>query len=116
LVAAFSNSSICHPCRIAADAAIECGSSSAGPCPAGLADRVNEGTGELVPVGVWRRADLLYRELGFSLEAIATTIDDPSVDALAHLKRQRDLLIDRANRLREMVATIDRTMEAHRMV
>lgn len=47
---------------------------------------------------------LLYRELGFTLEEIATLLDDPDVDALAHLRRQRELLDDRINRLHQMVA------------
>lgn len=55
---------------------------------------------------------LLYRELGFPLEEIATLLDDPAVDALAHLRRQRALLLDRVGRLHSMVASVDRMMEA----
>ena len=58
---------------------------------------------------------LLYRELGFPLEEIATLLDDPTADALAHLRRQRELLLERVNRLHTMVASVDRMMEVHGM-
>lgn len=58
---------------------------------------------------------LLYRELGFALEKIATLLDDPDVDALAHLRRQRELLDDRIDRLHQMVAAVDTMMEVHTM-
>ena len=35
---------------------------------------------------------LTYRELGFSLEQIATLLDDPYVDPMGHLETQRELL------------------------
>ncbi|GAB2910805.1 MerR family transcriptional regulator [Rhodococcus aerolatus] len=55
---------------------------------------------------------LVYRELGLPLEEIATLLDDPTVDAVAHLRRQRELLLGRADRLHRMVAAVDRMMEA----
>jgi len=58
---------------------------------------------------------LLYRELGFGLEEIATLLDDRDVDALAHLKRQRELLDERIDRLHQMVAAVEKMMEAHTM-
>lgn len=58
---------------------------------------------------------LFYRELGFPLDEIATILDDPGADAAAHLRRQRELLNSRISRLREMVAAVDKEMEAHTM-
>jgi DNA-binding transcriptional MerR regulator len=58
---------------------------------------------------------LFYRELGFSLEAIATIVDDPGTDAQAHLKRQRELLTGRIEQLNRMVAAVERAMEANAM-
>jgi MerR family transcriptional regulator, thiopeptide resistance regulator len=58
---------------------------------------------------------LLYRELGFPLEEIATLLDDPSVDPLAHLRRQRALLDERIDRLHQMVAAVDKMMETRTM-
>lgn len=58
---------------------------------------------------------LMYRELGFSLEEIATLLDDPDVDALAHLRRQRQLLSDRIDRLHQMEAAVEKMMEAKTM-
>ncbi|GAB3146331.1 MerR family transcriptional regulator [Amycolatopsis stemonae] len=58
---------------------------------------------------------LFYRELGFPLETIATLVDDPGIDAEAHLKRQRELLVARMGELGRMVAAVDRVMEARAM-
>ncbi|MEO9222975.1 MAG: MerR family transcriptional regulator, partial [Mycobacteriaceae bacterium] len=58
---------------------------------------------------------LLYRELGFPLEEIATLLDDPSVDAMAHLRRQRALLDERIERLHRMVTAVEQMMEAQTM-
>jgi DNA-binding transcriptional MerR regulator len=58
---------------------------------------------------------LFYRELGFTLDEISTIVDDPQTDALAHLRRQRRLLIGRIDRLRSMVDAIDYEMEARTM-
>src|SRR5918912_851372 len=55
---------------------------------------------------------LFYRELGFTLEEIATIVNDPRTDAVEHLRRQRGLLIARIERLSAMVAAIDHEMEA----
>jgi DNA-binding transcriptional MerR regulator len=57
---------------------------------------------------------LTYRELGFPLEQIATLLDDPSVDAMAHLQEQRKLLSDRIDRLHRMVAAVEDMMNSKR--
>ena len=58
---------------------------------------------------------LLYRELGFPLEEVATLLDDPSVDPEAHLRRQHALLRDRLDRTSAMVAAVEKEMEARAM-
>jgi len=59
------------------------------------------------------RLILVYRELGFTLEEIATILADP--DPAAHLRRQHGLLLDRIERLREMVTAIEYLLEAESM-
>lgn len=58
---------------------------------------------------------LTYRELGFPLETIAALLDDPAVDAMAHLRRQRELLDERIDHLRAMATAVDKMMEAKKM-
>ena len=58
---------------------------------------------------------LLYRELGFPLEEIATILDEPDGDEVVHLRRQRELLESRIRRLELMVAAVDKEMEAYKM-
>src|SRR5512142_185362 len=58
---------------------------------------------------------LLYRELGFPLEEVATLLDDPSADPEAHLRRQHRLLRDRLERTEAMVAAVEKEMEARSM-
>jgi DNA-binding transcriptional MerR regulator len=58
---------------------------------------------------------LLYRELGFPLEEVATLLDDPSADPEAHLRRQHRLLRDRLERTSAMVAAVEKEMEARNM-
>ena len=58
---------------------------------------------------------LLYRELGFPLEEVATLLDDPSADPEAHLRRQHALLRDRLDRTSAMVAAVEKEMEARSM-
>jgi DNA-binding transcriptional MerR regulator len=58
---------------------------------------------------------LLYRELGFPLEEVATLLDDPSADPGAHLRRQHRLLRDRLERTSAMVAAVEKEMEARAM-
>jgi DNA-binding transcriptional MerR regulator len=58
---------------------------------------------------------LVYRELGFPLEEIATLLDDPDADPAAHLRRQHRLLRDRLERTQAMVAAVEKEMEARSM-
>ena len=58
---------------------------------------------------------LVYRELGFPLEEIATLLDDPAADPVAHLRRQLALLRDRLDRTRAVVAAVEKEMEARTM-
>ncbi|WP_461166451.1 MerR family transcriptional regulator [Tsukamurella serpentis] len=55
---------------------------------------------------------LTYRELGFPLEQIATLLDDPAADAMAHLQAQHKLLCERIERLHRMVAAVEDMMES----
>ncbi|MDA0564726.1 MerR family transcriptional regulator [Streptomonospora sp. S1-112] len=57
---------------------------------------------------------LVYRELGMPLAEIARILDDPAADARAHLRRQRDQLLERIERLERMVTAVDRMLEASR--
>jgi MerR family transcriptional regulator, thiopeptide resistance regulator len=58
---------------------------------------------------------LVYRELGFPLEEVATLLDDPSADPAAHLRRQHRLLRDRLERTQAMVEAVEKEMEAQQM-
>ncbi|WP_101789570.1 MerR family transcriptional regulator [Nonomuraea indica] len=58
---------------------------------------------------------LLYRELGFPLEEIAVILDEPHSDELTHLRRQHELLRIKSERIREMIAAVERAMEARAM-
>ncbi|TDE19608.1 MerR family transcriptional regulator [Nonomuraea mesophila] len=55
---------------------------------------------------------LLYRELGFGLDEIAVILDAPGADELAHLRRQHELLTRKAERLQEVIAAVERSMQA----
>jgi len=57
---------------------------------------------------------LFYRELGFSLDHIAAALASPR-DAVDHLAYQRDLLLDRIQRLQGLVAATEQAMEAKTM-
>jgi DNA-binding transcriptional MerR regulator len=58
---------------------------------------------------------LVYRELGFPLEEVATLLDDPSADPAAHLRRQHRLLRERLERTQAMVEAVEKEMEAQQM-
>jgi DNA-binding transcriptional MerR regulator len=58
---------------------------------------------------------LVYRELGFPLEEVATLLDDPDADPAAHLRRQHRLLRERLEHTRAMVAAVEKEMEARQM-
>jgi DNA-binding transcriptional MerR regulator len=58
---------------------------------------------------------LFYRELGFGLDQIRDVMADGDADAVAHLRRQHAMLLDRIGRLRRMAAAVERAMEARTM-
>lgn len=58
------------------------------------------------------RQTLTYRALGFSLGEVAAILEDPRANAGTHLRRQHHLLTDRINRLQQMLAAVDRALEA----
>lgn len=55
---------------------------------------------------------LLYRELDFSLDAIARIMLDPTFDRRAALVAQREQLVVRAGRMEAILAAIDAALEA----
>jgi MerR family transcriptional regulator, thiopeptide resistance regulator len=61
------------------------------------------------------RQVLVYRRLGFGLREVAEMVSDPSADAVAHLRRQRALLVSRRDGLDAMVTAIDKELEARAM-
>ena len=58
---------------------------------------------------------LFYRELGFSLDDIASVLDDRGVSPSEHLRRQHRLLSARIARLQEMAAAVEEALEASTM-
>ena len=58
---------------------------------------------------------LFYRELGFALEDIAQILADPDQDAVAHLRRQHRLLREQISRRQDMLAAIEKELEAGTM-
>lgn len=58
---------------------------------------------------------LVYRELGLPLPAIATVLDEDSTDLATHLRRQRHRLLKHMRRLEQMVAAVNRALEAEQM-
>ncbi len=80
--------------------------------------------GERTPSGYRRYDDadldrlqqiLFYRRLGFSLDDIASVLDDPDTGPSEHLRRQHRLLTEQITRLQEMAAAVERAMEARKM-
>jgi DNA-binding transcriptional MerR regulator len=61
------------------------------------------------------RQVLAYRRLGFGLREVADLVDDPSTDAIAHLRRLRGLLVEQRDRSDAMVAAIDKELQARAM-
>ena len=55
---------------------------------------------------------VVYRRLGFPLEEIGPLLDDPHADVQAHLRRQRAAVVSRLDEMRDLVAAIDRALEA----
>ena len=58
---------------------------------------------------------LFYRELGFGLDQIKDVMTAGDGDALAHLRRQHAVLLDRIARLNRMAAAVEKAMEARTM-
>ncbi len=58
---------------------------------------------------------LAYRELGFELDAIRALLDDPDLDPVEHLRHQKALLDERADRIDAMRRTVQKLMEARQM-
>lgn len=58
---------------------------------------------------------LVYRETGMPLAEVARVLDDPDVDATAHLARQRDLLQARIAHLTRMLRAVNTMMERNSM-
>jgi DNA-binding transcriptional MerR regulator len=58
---------------------------------------------------------LVYRELGFPLDEVATLLDDPDADPAVHLRRQLRLLRDRLERNHSMVEAVEKELEAYQM-
>lgn len=55
---------------------------------------------------------LFYRELGLSLEAIAAILNAPGYDRISALKSHRHQLEAQAERMAQLIATIDRTIQS----
>ena len=55
---------------------------------------------------------VVYRRLGFALEEIALLLDDPTADVGEHLRRQRLAVMARLDEMTDLVAAIDRALEA----
>ena len=58
---------------------------------------------------------LSYRELGFSLDQVASILNDPDADTASHLRRQHALVRQRVARLQSMLAHIEKALEAQQM-
>lgn len=57
---------------------------------------------------------LVYRSAGLPLDEIARLLDDPTVDTLAHLRRQHALLLAQDERLHDTITALEKLMDAHR--
>lgn len=60
------------------------------------------------------REILIWRTLGFSLNEIASLLDDPEHDRLAALERQRELIEHEVDRLGALAVAVDAAIAAHR--
>src|SRR3954447_1309922 len=61
------------------------------------------------------RDALSYRELGFTLEQVAGLLDDPEGDHATHLRAQHRLVRQRIARLHDVLAHLEKMMEAQQM-
>ena len=57
---------------------------------------------------------LVYRSVGIPLDEIRSLLDDPSADVVEHLRRQRQLLLEQADRLQHTIKAVEELMNAHR--
>lgn len=57
---------------------------------------------------------LFFRELGFKLSVIKGIFDDPEFDRNTALELQKKALIEKKNRLEQLILTIDRTIKKER--
>jgi MerR family transcriptional regulator, thiopeptide resistance regulator len=57
---------------------------------------------------------LVYRSVGMPLDEIRAVLDDASVDVVELLRRQHELLLDRAERLQDTIKAVEELMNAHR--
>src|SRR5580698_8782932 len=55
---------------------------------------------------------LFFRELGFALEDVARILRDPHFDRRQALIAQRAMLVEKGERLKSMVALVDRTLDS----
>ncbi len=58
---------------------------------------------------------LYYRALGFPLEEIVAIMADPAADAAGHLRRQHRMLREQISHRRDLLAAIEKEMEALKM-
>jgi MerR family transcriptional regulator, thiopeptide resistance regulator len=58
---------------------------------------------------------LFFRELGFGLDQIKDVMSDGNADAVAHLRRQHAMLLDRIGRLQRMAVAVEKALEARTM-
>ncbi|GER66561.1 hypothetical protein BpJC7_01390 [Weizmannia acidilactici] len=72
---------------------------------------------EISPSGYWQYSDenletlqqiLFFKELGFPLQKIKEIIDSPSFNRLEALQLQRNMLIEKRNRLNKMINLIEK--------
>lgn len=79
------------------------------------AGRTDTGYRTYGPAEVERLQEVLFfRELGFPLEEIGEMVDSPAYTRTGALRRQRQLLEERADRLLKMVDAVDRAVLAER--
>src|SRR5688572_26308475 len=55
---------------------------------------------------------LFFKELGFDLREIKRVLSDPTFDRRRALTEHRALLLERQERLRRLIASVDRTLKA----
>jgi DNA-binding transcriptional MerR regulator len=57
---------------------------------------------------------LVYRSVGMPLDEIRALLDDSGADVLEQLRRQHELLLEQAERLRRTIKAVEDLMNAHR--